>query len=374
MTITLIEIIVVFSLIQGLLFGFVTFFINRFKNGRNKYLGLSIFLLSWIGIAEFLQVKNLDKINYTLDVFTDDIPWMFIFYIPMVVYFLKSVDHRMKENKKVWLLTIPFFIYLILNFFINLEVDFNILTIDFISANQNLIFTTQFYGAMLYTVFLCTLSYFIIVKSKVSKEEKKWIVKIWLFGGLILITWVVATFLPDDIYDSFNGDLTYPVWIFIAFFVYWLTFKGLLNLELAHDQSKISSLRSIEQSIKKNASVKKTNNLTLSDHFRNFIQLIENEALYREPEMNRELIAEKLNVSPGYLSEIISSSTDQKLTSIINAYRIEDAKKMLIDPKFDKYSIIAIGLEAGFSSKSAFFTSFKKITGLTPNQFKIARK
>jgi len=50
--------------------------------------------------------------------------------------------------------------------------------------------------------------------------------------------------------------------------------------------------------------------------------------------------------------------------------RVEEAKTYLIDNEFANYTLVAIGLEAGFNSKSAFNSSFKKITGKTPSQFK----
>jgi AraC-like DNA-binding protein len=49
------------------------------------------------------------------------------------------------------------------------------------------------------------------------------------------------------------------------------------------------------------------------------------------------------------------------------------ARKLLIDPNFDHYSIEGISKEVGFSSISSFNTLFKKFTGLTPSQFKKER-
>lgn len=43
---------------------------------------------------------------------------------------------------------------------------------------------------------------------------------------------------------------------------------------------------------------------------------------------------------------------------------------MLKDPKFDNYSLLSIGLECGFNSKTSFYTNFKKETGLTPKAYK----
>ena len=54
----------------------------------------------------------------------------------------------------------------------------------------------------------------------------------------------------------------------------------------------------------------------------------------------------------------------------LNSFRIEEAKSYLKNPEFSKYTIVSIGLEAGFNSKSSFYSVFKKTTGETPAAFK----
>ena len=54
----------------------------------------------------------------------------------------------------------------------------------------------------------------------------------------------------------------------------------------------------------------------------------------------------------------------------INKYRVEQSKQLLSDSHFSAYTIVAIGMECGFNSKSTFYSAFKKFTGQTPSTFR----
>ncbi|WP_323756524.1 helix-turn-helix transcriptional regulator [Roseivirga sp.] len=374
MNLNVIEILVFVSLIQGFLFSIVILTQNTFKVKANKYLAYSTFLLSYIGVIELLVAKDLDKEYYFIDYFGDDIPWLLLFYIPMVVYFLKSTKNKFANSKKLFLLTIPFFLFWVLYTIIDLQIDFGLIDWEIVNNNYRLVYDIEFYFSILFNVVLCVLSYFIIKRSNISFDERKWLKNIWFFIASLLLIWVINTFIPDDIYPFEHTDITYPVWLGVSIYVYWLIFRGLIQLKLSQDKSEIHSLLSIPENEKvvtqaddnsKNPS--ETKNL----YFQNFLALMNKEKLYRNPELSRDIVAEKLNMSTGYLSQLISASTSSNFTSLINDYRIEDIKQMLLNPDFDKYSIVAIGLEAGFKSKSTFYSEFKKSTGYTPNQFKL---
>ena len=54
----------------------------------------------------------------------------------------------------------------------------------------------------------------------------------------------------------------------------------------------------------------------------------------------------------------------------INSYRIEMAKELIINPLPHTRTILDIAMESAFNSKSAFYSAFKKQTGITPAEFK----
>ena len=93
-------------------------------------------------------------------------------------------------------------------------------------------------------------------------------------------------------------------------------------------------------------------------------------ALSRPPDLGRDQLAQKLGISSGYLSQILNSATGSNFSDYIRNYRVERVKELLLTPESDKYSLHAIGQEAGFKSKSAFYASFKKVVGMTPLEYK----
>ena len=54
----------------------------------------------------------------------------------------------------------------------------------------------------------------------------------------------------------------------------------------------------------------------------------------------------------------------------INQYRIEHAKSLFSDNKFDDVSILAIGMDSGFGSVGPFNRAFKNHAGVTPREFR----
>jgi AraC-like DNA-binding protein len=100
------------------------------------------------------------------------------------------------------------------------------------------------------------------------------------------------------------------------------------------------------------------------------IDLFESEKPYLDSELNIGKVAEKLKVSRHELTEVLNTVLHKNFYQFVNEYRVEAVKKMLSNPRRKNISIEAIGFDCGFNSKSAFFSVFKGISGMTPAQFK----
>ena len=85
------------------------------------------------------------------------------------------------------------------------------------------------------------------------------------------------------------------------------------------------------------------------------------------PELSRPSIAEYLHMSPDYLSYVFHQKFNQTLNAYITSMRIDKAKELL---ERTNWGLDVIAEKTGFSSSSYFHKQFKKITGITPQQYR----
>ena len=90
--------------------------------------------------------------------------------------------------------------------------------------------------------------------------------------------------------------------------------------------------------------------------------------MYLNPLLTMDMLSKQLKISKHNISQIINEKFKLNFNEYINQYRISDAKKLIMQN--EKVNILEITYEVGFNSKSTFNTWFKKITGLTPSEFK----
>ena len=98
--------------------------------------------------------------------------------------------------------------------------------------------------------------------------------------------------------------------------------------------------------------------------------LLVNEKVFLNPNLHLEDIARKIGIPNYQLSQVISAGLKTTFFELISQYRINYVKKRLDHPETASETIINIAYEAGFNSKSAFNTAFKRQTGMTPSDYR----
>ena len=84
--------------------------------------------------------------------------------------------------------------------------------------------------------------------------------------------------------------------------------------------------------------------------------------------INREHIAEYLDINPEYLSRLFKQECDIQLIEYINHYKIDKSKEYM--GKDSLYNIQKVASSVGFRDVNYYSRLFKKHTGMTPTEFR----
>lgn len=90
--------------------------------------------------------------------------------------------------------------------------------------------------------------------------------------------------------------------------------------------------------------------------------------LHRDSLLNLRSLSQAMKEKSHYVSQVINQDLDASFYELVNRYRIEGAKKLLIAAP--EQTVLEIALAVGFNSKSTFNTAFRHNTGLTPTEFR----
>lgn len=99
-------------------------------------------------------------------------------------------------------------------------------------------------------------------------------------------------------------------------------------------------------------------------------QLLNQEKPYLASDFSLPKLAARLQTSPHHLSQVLNDRLGQTFFDWLATYRVAEAKTLLDDPGMANLKIDEIAERVGYNSTSAFHTAFKRLTSLTPAQYR----
>lgn len=115
----------------------------------------------------------------------------------------------------------------------------------------------------------------------------------------------------------------------------------------------------------------KSSNLSADDKTRIadlLSRIMEERKLFASGDISLAKLAAEIRTTPHIVSQVINEQFGKGFFEWIGEYRIAESKVLL--KQHPNYKIEEIADRVGYSSKSSFNTAFKKITGMTPSQFR----
>lgn len=367
MNFSILNLIIILGSIQGFLLALVFLTNKQFNKKSNQFLAILIITLS---MPNFLNAVKQTSFGEQYPIL-DYLPLYFLFLIPFSLYYFIQylIQPEYNFQKKEYLFLIPFGIQVIhqLFIFVMYLLDSPILSPD----NRWLWFCSDLFeaGAMTATIIVL----FIIIKklngyeaslfdtyANIESRSMRWLKNTMIASLILWACWFVP-FMSG--YGAKSQGLYYPLFLGLALVSYWLAYAMYSRRDIFENNEILSEEAKLQHPV--NELSQKTD-----EHYQNLLALIEEEKLFKNPDISMTLLAAKMKLSNGYLSQIINQKEGKNFFDFINGYRVEEVKRNLADPNFDHFSILGIGLEAGFKSKSTFNAVFKKMTGHTPTAYK----
>jgi len=198
--------------------------------------------------------------------------------------------------------------------------------------------------------------------SELSKLNLRWLK--FMINSLVIL--VLIALFQSVLPYTFGKTYIYIVLIALILFVFY--FINHVILKALNYPRLFSGIGKDEKEIKYVGS-------TLTENEREkyktaLMNYIETEKPFLIPELNINDLAVSLNVSSKKLSQVINQSFNKSFFDFINSYRINEVKKKLKENSDNKITILEIMYDSGFNSKSSFNTCFKRMTSMTPSEYK----
>ncbi|TNJ44688.1 helix-turn-helix transcriptional regulator [Tamlana fucoidanivorans] len=372
----IINFLLIAGVVQGLGFNLVTSCVKKKTNKTIVFLNLTVLFISLNNLQRWL-IEN----GYSSELFFFKnflVPWYFLI-VPMfyafTIHFTKVQDKvRSFLKTTIIIFIVEVILRLCLMSYVYYEVpDRNTILLEYYTFIED-------YFNLFYIIFLFTNACFIIFNRQrltsyiLSYDDLNWLKWFVRFGFIIIGCWAIALTV-----NLFTGnDMVYLLLRFsMSVLLYWLGYQGFYKYNVIKDRISLRSSLAAEELGIGNINPSSLDNdkddffnkkhQADFDKIKNYI--IKNK-LYLDPLLSMESVASELGMSKSYFSKLINSYSDYNFSDFINSLRVKQAKKFLSNDDFSDYTIVAIGLECGFNSKSTFYAAFKKFTSETPSTYR----
>lgn len=197
-------------------------------------------------------------------------------------------------------------------------------------------------------------------------KKIEWLNVFSLYFSIYLLLYFIVVVLLTFI-NSYQVQLDYVLLLITSISIYAIGYSAISNPEI---------LKTIPEFDLQSSELHKFTPVDTSRNPNRFpelkeklIQYMDSNKPYLKSDLKISELANSFSVPAYHLSQLINEEFFVNFYDFINKYRVEEAKKLLIEDTRN-YKILAIAYEVGFNSKATFNRVFKKFTDLTPSEFK----
>ncbi len=359
--------------IQGFVFNIATLLSRKKIERPVLFLNLFVLFISLNNLQSWWVEKNLISTNFFIRHFLA--PW-YILIVPMFYVFLIYYLELQKKRRHFLIFSGILFVLAILARMIVLGMASQGLISEQGISDYNM---GEDIIALTYSMFLFIKSirllfnYRSLYSQILAFDDLLWIKRFMYFGGGVFLLWMLAIFF--NITSIVRAPYSYyPLRLGSSLLIYWVGYQAFFRYIIMKDRILL------RKEIRKDPQVR---DIDVQDHLKHARKIQKEEKTFKlvndyiceqqkylDPNLSLEQVSDEMAIGISSLSKLVNTHTGGNFPDYVNNLRVTEAKKFLADESFAPYTIVAIGLECGFNSKSTFYTAFKKFTGQTPTQYR----
>jgi AraC-like DNA-binding protein len=375
------DVFIFLGVFQGLFLSW--FFIKKSKENKkaNLYQGLLLFFLSLGMFEEWLNNTGLIVKVFFLTNFSE--PCNFTYGPLLYLYFRFSLEPGEKIKKWVhFIIPTIWLFYMVFQFIQPDVVKYNDYVHtkhpdwEFLQEEARTI-TADPLGFRSYTNELTAISFlayivagitFLMRKSRaVGQSLFRTDNQLLIISRNILIHFLFITviFLATKIIYGIDSDVgNYLVTSYISFMIFATSYQ-VLNRSDFFDQPG-TFLAFPMMKYQKSSLSEESKEMILAKIKRE----MESNCYYSNNLASLSGLAKQINESSHHVSQVINEKLNKNFFELLAGYRVEHAKKLIINDKENKLTVEELAEMVGYNSKSSFNSAFKSNTLQTPSEFR----
>ena len=99
------------------------------------------------------------------------------------------------------------------------------------------------------------------------------------------------------------------------------------------------------------------------------MQAFEEEKVYLDSDLNLAKFSKHLHLTKNEVSSIINQTFNCSFTQLLKKYRLEEAKRILMNADRSTVKLINVAFDSGFGNKVSFYRAFKESENMSPSDY-----
>jgi len=368
------------------------------RSRANTWLGFTFGVIAWLAFMSGRLTLGWDATAYV--VLNDLMPELLV-PVGILMYFAVLLDDKLASGDSCFVLLIPFVATTVINLLLDgsSELEVYVLPAWATPSALDTYYIIEEAFTIGYAVALAVATTALLRRHR-GHVAYPWARRLWTWIAGTILVWALTYIASIWI----EAELLGIVWAVVLVLLCAVVYNGILGLRLLENRRAIAlrltqarlapklepdvlphpvtnpvsvqipgphSSSAPDPSVDVLAIPATTAELALPNpHLAALDRLLMTEHSYRDPDLSRALLASKIGISGSHLGRLLSRAGRPTFSQLVTEHRVRAVKTMLLNPEFAHFSIVAIGLESGFRSKSSFNHAFKDAVGMTPSAYR----